>query len=383
MFDDLIEPDDEYLDDAESNAPSSASSLRAPRDNPELFGHTAHEKMLLDLFNEGKLPHALIFAGPMGVGKTTTAFRFARFLLKHGNVDDNQDSLFGDAPAKPTTLSISQGDPVYQRVSSGGHPDLRYFERPLNDRGVKKGVLDVETVRKIAPFLRMSSSEGGWRVVIVDEADTMNRNAQNAILKILEEPPPKALLILICNRLGAMIPTIRSRCRTFNFSPLDETTLTTLLKRAAPEATGPEIKLLAALSNGSMGQALTLHEEKGVNTLNTILAFLEGFPNWDWPRIHPMADTLSRADAEKAYLSFTHIMEWICQSFARSKGVGRKTLPEILKTEALEPLENHYSLGQWIEICEKLGAHFTAIETGNLDKHQGIIGAFGIIGGQI
>jgi len=383
MFDDFIEPDDEYLDDAEGTAPSSASSLQPPRDNPELFGHTTHEKMLLDLFNEGKLPHALIFAGPMGVGKNTTAFRFARFLLKHGNTDDNQDSLFGDAPEKPSTLSIPQDDPVYHRVSSGGHPDLRYFERPLNDKGVKKGVLDVETVRKIAPFLRMSSSDGGWRVVIVDEADTMNRNAQNAILKILEEPPPRALLILICNRLGAMIPTIRSRCRTFHFSPLDETTLTTLLKRAAPDASAKDIKLLAAMSDGSMGRALTLHEEKGVNTLNTIIAFLEGFPKWDWARIHPMADTLSRAEAEKAYLGFTHIMEWIGQSFVRSKAISSKTLPEVLDTPALQALANHYSLGQWIEICEKLSAHFTAIETGNLDKRQGIIGAFGIIGGQL
>ena len=382
MFDDMFD-DDDLQDDADEGASSytPVSSLKPPAESTELFGHDAHEKMILSLFNEGKLPHALIFAGPMGVGKTTAAFRVARFLLKHGQDDDNQDSLFGDAPDKPASLVIPADDPVHSKVAAGGHPDLRYFERPLNDRGVKKTVVDVETVRKIAPFLRMSSAEGGWRVVILDEADMMNKNAQNAILKILEEPPPKALLILICARLGAMLPTIRSRCRTFHFSPLAPDTLQMLMKRAAPEATAGELSLLAALSDGSMGRALNLHEEKGANTLNTIIGFMEEWPNWEWSKIHPWADNLSRED--KAYEGFTYIMEWVVQSFARAKAVGRHALPEILRNDRLQALENHYSLGQWIEILEKLGPHFTAIEQGNLDKRQGVIGAFGIVGGQL
>lgn len=384
MFDDMFE-DDEFTDDAGDigSASSSAleSSLKPPAESTELFGHEAHEKMLLSLFNEGKLPHALIFSGPMGIGKTTAAFRLARFLLKHGNGDDNQDSLFGDAPASPTTFNVSADDPVSHKIAAGGHPDLRYFERPLNDRGVKKTVVDVETVRKIAPFLRMSSADGGWRVVILDEADMMNKNAQNAILKILEEPPQKAMLILICNRLGAMLPTIRSRCRTFHFSPLAPDTLQTLMKRAAPNATSGELKLLAAMSDGSMGRALNLYEEKGVNTLNTIIGFLEQWPDWQWSAIHPWADNLSRED--KAYEGFTYIMEWVVQSFTRAKAVGRSSLPEILQTDGLQALENNYSLGQWIELCEKLGAHFKAIEQGNLDKRQSVLGAFGIIGGQL
>lgn len=383
MFDDMFDEDEELLDDAESGASTYEAEplLKPPSENTDLFGHEAHEKILLSLFNDSKLPHALIFAGPMGVGKTTAAFRLARFLLRHGNADDNQDSLFGDAPEKPNTLLVSADDPVSHKVAAGGHPDLRFFERPMTDRGTKKTVVDVETVRKIAPFLRMSSADGGWRVVIVDEADMMNRAAQNAILKILEEPPPKAILILICNRLGAMLPTIRSRCRTFHFSPLAPDILQTLMKRAAPEATSGELKLLAELSDGSMGRALSLYEEKGVNTLNTIIGFLEEFPEWNWSKIHPWADNLSRDD--KAYAGFTYIMEWVVQSLTRARAANGQTLPEILRTERLQALENHYSLGQWIELCEKLGAHFTAIEQSNLDKRQGVLGAFGLIGGQL
>ncbi len=378
MFDDF--DDQEFLEDGDYTPPTSPSSLKSPRDSTELFGHEAHEKMLLTLFNENKLPHALIFAGPMGIGKSTMAFRLARFLLKHGNGDDNQDSLFGDAPAAPISMDIPIDDPVFTKVASGGHPDLRYIERPLNDKGVKKGTIDVESVRKIAPFLRMSAADGGWRVVIIDEADMMNKNAQNAILKVLEEPPPKAMLILICNRLGAMIPTIRSRCRTFHFQPLDNATQTTLLKRAAPEATAAELSLLTALSEGSIGRALTLYEEKGVNTLNSIIGFLESFPKWDWDKIHPWADNLSRDD--KAYLGFTSIMEWVTASLLKGKAVNATQIPEILRTAELQALQNHYSLEQWIGICEKLREHFTSIDIGNLDKRQGVLGAFAIIGGQ-
>jgi len=382
MFDDFV--DDDLVDDeGDDYAAPIASSLLPPRENPDCFGHDTIEKSLLDLYNQGALPHALIFSGPMGVGKTTMAFRVARFLLKHGAGADNQDSLFGDVPPAPTNMNVAEDDPVFRKVASGGHPDLRTIERAFDEKkNARKGTVDVETVRTIAPFLRMSSSEGGWRVVIVDEADMMNRQSQNAILKILEEPPPKALLILICNRLGAMIPTIRSRCRTFNFAPLDPATLTALLKRAAPSATTGEIALLSTLSDGSMGRALTLMEEGGVNTLNTIIDFLSAHPDWDWPKIHPWADNLSRPGSEKSYQGFTSIMEWVAANLLRAKAAPNHKLPEILRTPALESLQNHYSLEQWIDICEKLQGHFITIENSNLDKRQGVLGAFAILGGQ-
>ena len=380
MFDDFVDEDD-FFEEEGADAAAPASSLAPPRENGEVLGHDAIEQSLLSLYNAGKLPHALIFAGPMGVGKTTMAFRVARFLLKHGSADANQDSLFGDAPEKPTNMHVSPDDPVSHKVASGGHPDLRTIERPMDERkGTRKSAVDVETARSIAPFLRMSASDGGWRVVIVDEADTMNYFAQNAILKILEEPPPKALLILICNRLGTMLPTIRSRCRTFNFAPLDKPTMTSLLKRAAPQATSGEIALLTELSDGSMGRAMALQEEGGVNTLNSILDFLGGWPNWDWSKIHPWADNLSRDD--KGYKSFASLLEWTASEILRDKAAPARPLPEILQIDAVRGLQNHYSLEQMIDICEKLKTHFITIENSNLDKRQGVLGAFAILGGQ-
>lgn len=376
MFDDMFE-DDELLNDAGDGGAGETvpAGLPPARENVEMIGADTIETTLLTLYNNKTLPHALIFAGPKGVGKTTMAFRFARFLLKHGAGDDDQGGLFGDAPPAPTSMAVAADDPVFRKVASGGHPDLRFFERPAD-----KTVVDVETVREIAPFLRKTTAEGGWRVVIVDQSDLMSRNAQNAVLKILEEPPPKAMLILICNRLGAMLPTIRSRCRTFHFAPLGKEPLEKLLLRAAPEARPAEITLLSALSDGSIGRAVELHEEGGIATLQTIIDFLGQWPDWDWPRIHPVADNLARS--EGGYAAFAALMDWTAQSLVKARAVGLHTLPEILKTDSLLALLNHYSLEQWIDICEKLKGHFIAIETSNLDKRQGVIGAFAILGGQ-
>jgi DNA polymerase-3 subunit delta' len=384
MFDDLFAEDP--IEDVGAPAAENAGGiggLPPPRENPDMIGNAETEAALISLYNAGTLPHALIFAGPSGVGKATMAFRFARFLLKYGAGADDQDSLFGDTPPPPTSMQIAADDAVFRKVASGGHPDLRYIERGMDERkGTRRAGLDVDTVREIAPFLRRTTAEGGWRVVIVDEADLMNRQSQNALLKILEEPPPKAMLILVCNRPGALIPTIRSRCRTLHFPPLARAALETLIQRAAPKAQPKEIALLAALSDGSIGRAARLHEDEGLNVLQTIIWFLGDWPKWDWPKIHPMAENLARPDGEKGYHTFAALFEWVAAAFLKSCAVGPQTLPEPLRAEALMPLRAHYSLEQWIDICEKLNEHFIAIETSNLDRRQGVIGAFAIMGGK-
>jgi DNA polymerase III subunit delta' len=385
MFDDFSDEED-YLDTEEGASPSSgleaSSSLKPPRETFQVIGHAAQEQMLLGLFRQGSLPHALIFSGPEGIGKASFAFRFARFLLKQGNGDNDQDSLFGDAPPVPISFDVAEDDPVFRKVAAGGHPDLLTIERPIDEKkGTQKAELNIETARKIAPFLRMTSSNGGWRVVIVDDAETMNRNAQNAILKILEEPPQKALLILICHRLGAMIPTIRSRCRTIHFQPLSNEAMIPLLKQGAGGYLGgEETALLAAMAEGSVGRALTLHEEGGLDQVRNILTLLNTWEKWDWVRIHQMADNLGRYGADKEYAAFTDMMDWIFQSLLLTKAVGPLKLPESLRSESLLKLLNHYSLEQWTGICDKLNAHFTAIDVGNLDKRQGVIGAFSLLG---
>src|SRR5690606_22413350 len=147
---------------------------------------------MLDAWASGRLPHAWLITGPRGVGKSTLAFRFARFLLANGPAGsmDAGPSLFGDAPALPSTIAVPEDHPVFHRVASAGHADLITVERSWDEKGDRwRGDIVVHDVRAVIERFGKTAAEGGYRVCIVDAADDMNINAANALLKILEEPP--------------------------------------------------------------------------------------------------------------------------------------------------------------------------------------------------
>jgi hypothetical protein len=171
--------------------------------------------------------------------------------------------MFGDAPAA-TNLDVNPNDPVARRLASGGHADFFSTEKKFDeDKGVYKDTLEVAEIRKIAPFLRMTSSEGGWRIVIADDADSMTRSAQNGILKILEEPPRNSLLILVAHRAGALIPTIRSRARFINFLPFDSTALKELIGKANPNLFHPRHRNTHSSFRRQLRQGTAIHGERG------------------------------------------------------------------------------------------------------------------------
>lgn len=380
MFDDLLDDDDEFLEDADDASVSVRAGLPVSRENPRVSGHESVEKSIIDMINSGAVPHAVIFAGPEGIGKSAMAYRLARHVLKNGIGDDGQDSLFGDGPAPVTSFDVAEDDPTFRKIAAGGHPDMLVIERPMDERkGEQKAAVDVDSARKVAPFLRMTASGGhGWRVVIVDDADTMNRNAQNALLKILEEPPPRALLILIVHRAGAMIPTIRSRCRVVNFAPLPDATLLELMARHDPSVKGAEAAAIAAMAEGRIGAAVKLMDEGGLEAVQGGLNLLSSWPQWDWVRIHQTADTLGRMGQEAAYKSFQNILLWSVERmvFARARGLDDPGAP--LSAEPLRRMLSHYSLEDWLKICEKLKDHFTQVQVANLDRRQGVLGAFAL-----
>ncbi len=379
MFDDFQEIDED--DNFGSYEPVEPDGLKQPRYSDICYGHDDVEEKLINLINSGAMPHALIFSGIEGIGKSTLAFKLARYLLKHGTADSAQDSLFGDAPLEATSLTIPADDPVFAKVASGGHPDFLYIERPTDAKtSAQKKNIDVTTARKVAPFLRKTASDGGWRVVLVDDADTMNRNAQNALLKILEEPPANALLILITHRLGAMIPTIRSRCRVLNFQPLELEILEKLMtQEVSGDVSTNERKMLSALASGSMGAVQKIIESSGFEIMQQTLAILEGWEKWDWEAIHHLSDSVGRAGQEDNFYNIERIMFWLCETCVFTKAKNQLTLPAPIDMEAFTNLLNHYSLDEWVKICDNLREHFAQAHFSNLDKKQAVLAAFNII----
>ena len=166
----------------------------------------------------GRLPHAWLITGPRGIGKATLAFRFARFLFAR------RRRGAGFSPQRRRASRHRPGHPVSAASPRGGHPDLLVVERSYDPQAASGcAPRSSSTTRAtIARFLRLTPAEGGWRVVIVDGADAMNRNAANALLKILEEPPQRAVLLLVSDNPGRLLPTIRSRCRRLALQPLPQ-----------------------------------------------------------------------------------------------------------------------------------------------------------------
>ncbi len=390
MFDDFQDLDEEEGGGvgalASSYEPDEPEGLESPRDSTFFVGHEKNEQALINLINSGAMPHALIFAGTKGIGKSTLAFRLARCLLKHGTAESNQDSLFGDVPAEITSLSVAKDDPVFSKVASGGHPDMLTLEHSLDPKKTSKnGDIDVYTARKVAPFLRMTSSAGGWRVVIVDNADTMNRNAQNALLKILEEPPKNTILIVVAHRLGAMIPTIRSRCRVMHFDPLAAVDLATLMsKEVGGTLSDKDKNILNFLAQGSIGRAQKLIASGGLDIADKVLGMVEHWPNFNWVDVHHLSDQCGRMGQDSNFgnveSTFNTIFETLV--FAKAKGQGQEgqnALQEPLNKDVCLKILESRSLEALTDIYDKLTAHFRQARFSNLDKRQAVLEAFNII----
>ncbi len=347
--------------------------LKEPKAMSFCLGHDVQEALFLELFGHGSLPHAMIFSGVQGIGKTTMAFRLARFLLRYGR-DDDGGALFGESlPQDFTSLDVEADDPVFARVASGGHADLLHIARDYNAATNKQdALLKVEALRKIEPFLRKTSGEGGWRIVIVEDADTMNRNAQNAILKILEEPPQKVLIILIAHGAGSLIPTIRSRSRMVNFDALSQMDIQALLEKQGHILNLSEAQAISELSMGSAGQALTLIEEEGLEALASILNHL----GVGGQKIHALSNSLSGAAQDKPYRLFTHLMVWVFRHMLFLKARGVSDLPPYIRNNRLDAMFKSYSLPELVMLCDDLKNNFDRIEFSNLDRRDAIRSAF-------
>lgn len=331
-----------------------------PRANPELVGHESVEAVLRQNFDAHRLPHALLLSGPRGIGKATLAFRLARYVLSAPDEDAPPD-MFGAPPVpQKNGLAVPQEGGVFRRVAAGGHADLLTVERAYDARRKRlRSEIVVDDAREIGAFLRLTPAEGGWRVVIVDGADEMNRNAANSLLKILEEPPRRTLLILVAHGAGRLLPTIRSRTRHIPLSPLPDATVIDLLARYCPGLGGEAAKAVAGLAEGSIGRALELANSGGVELSNALTAMLSRRGGIDVTALHGFAERLARADAEEGY----------------------RTLEELLRQQLAHRAVDAARRGargeanRWARVRAEIGEQFARTDGLNLDKKQTIMGA--------
>jgi DNA polymerase-3 subunit delta' len=200
--------------------------------NPSPLGHDQILNLLRQTVAEARPAHAYLFSGPDGVGKKLMAVRFSEML--------NCPRLQEDSSASC---------PVCRRISEEKHPDF-IIEKPL------RGMIRIDRVRFIQGFFQFAPVEGFFRVAVIDDAHTMNRAAQNALLKTLEEPPAGRVLILVTSKPFLLLPTVRSRCRRIRFGPIRNDVMLEILnqKRLKQE----NVPLVGAICRGSVGRALQI-----------------------------------------------------------------------------------------------------------------------------
>jgi DNA polymerase-3 subunit delta' len=269
-----------------------------PRDTATLFGHAAAEAALLADYQGGRIPHAVLIGGPAGIGKATLAYRLARFVLAHPD-----PSI--PAVQAATSLGIAADHPVARRISAGAHGDLLVLERTAGDTGTLRTVITVEQVRRTVAFFGSTAGEGGWRVCVVDAADELKYpEGSNALLKVLEEPPPRSLLILVSHAPGRLLPTIRSRCRRLTLRPLDAADVARAAAaalRRAPDDAG--LVHAAEAAEGSVARAIALAGGPLLALRDQMVALLDKLPATDPRALHALGDGLDRSE-EGAFETF-------------------------------------------------------------------------------
>ena len=330
-----------------------------PRGNPLLLGHAAAEAALLEALRSGRMHHAWLLAGPPGIGKATLAFRFARRLL-------------AGLPTEPS-LALDPADPVFRRVAAGSHADLLTIERSYDEKRRRmRTQIAVDEVRGIRGFANLTPAEGGWRVVVLDGAEDMNQNAANALLKVLEEPPSRAVLLLVCDAPGRLLPTIRSRCRKLRLNPLDEATMTALLARFLPDMPADERARLAAIAEGSPGRALQLAEEEGLRLAALVDEVLGELPALAPARGHEVSDALGRSDT--AFATFMELLRAGLAAAVRDTVRGRADA-EQRRIAGLRPLD------AWGDVWHALTLLQDETERLNLDKRHAILSGLDLLRG--
>jgi len=325
------------------------------RETTAWVGHAAAERALLDAYRGGRIPHAWLIGGPPGIGKATLAYRMARFVLAH---PDPSAATVQTA----TTLAVDPDHPAARRIGARAHGGLLVLERSEGESGALRTVITVDEVRRTIGFFGHTAGEGGWRICIVDSADELQYpQGSNALLKILEEPPARALFLLVSHAPGRLLPTIRSRCRHLALRPLAVEDVA----RAAAAALGrseddAEVIDAATAADGSVGRAVQLLAGEGLKVRERVGDLLAALPAVDPMALHALGDALGRADPQ-AFTAFVDaVRDWLSARLARG---------------AADPAR----LAQVAEVWEKLNGAAREVEVFNLDRKPMVFAVFGLL----
>jgi DNA polymerase-3 subunit delta' len=323
-----------------------------PAANTRLFGHPAAEEFLARSYHSGKGHHAILIEGPEGIGKATLAFRFANHVLAYPRPADAPANLSDPDPSAP----------AYRQIVAGASHNLLHITRPFDAKSGKfRTAITVDEVRRAGKFFSQTSGTESWRIVIVDPADDMNRNAANAILKMLEEPPRRSMFLVLSHAPGKLLPTIRSRCMPLVLRPLGDDDLRSALQNLGLAiAPATEAKLMAA-AGGSVSQAIKLVNYGGLDILEAFDGVLSASGPEQRKAMHKIADAVAARGNDTLYGFFIdHAGEHVAAAANQAARGG--------------DIDRAYRLSN---LHAAITERTTVADAYNLDRKQTVIGLLG------
>ncbi len=339
---------------------TASPMLSPPPANPQFWGHREAERALAEAIASDRMHHAWLLAGPRGVGKATLAYRAARKLLA-GSQADAGAHLFGEAAA--ADLNLASDDPAFHQVAIGSHPDLRVLELGVHEKtGEPRGEIPVEDVRRLGGFFATTTAQGGWRVVVVDAAEDLNRSAANALLKQLEEPPARTVFFLVSHVPGRLLPTIRSRCRVLRLERLPDGVVLNALATQGPNMDAADQAAILALAHGSIGIALDLAMHDGAALYRDVADLFAQFPNYDAATVQKLAQSVTGKRNAARLRCLRLVFERMLERGMRAAATG------VFSDQAGDlRWARHGGLDHWLALWDNARRLFERADAVNLD----------------
>ncbi|MXU65667.1 DNA polymerase III subunit delta' [Oceanomicrobium pacificus] len=362
------------IDVADIPEPDRIEGAPHPRHTVHLFGQTAAEAAFLDAFASGRLPHGWLISGPKGIGKATLAWRIARFLR------DTEARRTAD----PLTLDTPPDSPVFRLNAALSDPGVHLCRRLWDHKKERlTTVLTVEAVRELKGFFSLTAPDGGWRVAIIDSVDEMNESAANALLKVLEEPPEKTVLLLISHQPARLLPTIRSRCRALRLDRLDQSALGAALDGIglAPDA---DSSALAELTGGSVGSAIRLLRGEGLGLYSEIIACLAD-PAMPRGPVMALARSCAGVRQKERYALVCDLLLIALSRAALAASGAGSGIPAAAREERFHAISAHAPAQGpvWAAAVQRIDSRLAHARAVNLDPEQVILDTFISIEGDL
>ncbi|WP_201836993.1 DNA polymerase III subunit delta' [Microvirga zambiensis] len=340
-------------DDQDIAEPDQFEGAPHPREQFAFFGHEEGEGAFLEGLRSGRLHHAWLIGGAQGIGKATLAYRVARAVLDPEKRSDRA----------VRNLDVPSGSNTARQVAALSHPNLSVLRRaPATDKKGPSATIPVEAVRRALSMFGSTAADGGYRVCIVDCAEDLTISSANALLKVIEEPPPRSLFLIVSHAPQRVLPTIRSRCRRLLLRPLEDRDVrATIRSLGEPWAGIPDAVVDQALryGEGSVRRTLELLDEEKVSFIDQVTRLLDGLPKADPKQILALAEALARRDADDSYeLALDTVQRWVSGKLHERASLG---------ASRLAPL---------VEVCEKIDRSAREIDVFNLDRRPFILTMF-------